>query len=150
MIWIKKVRNFFLPVKKVRAEPFIPSQVHDLQEIFKQINHQYFEGALPLSISWYGRKRSSRRIRRKVLGYYDDTKKSIKIHRSLDSSFFPSYFVAFVVYHEMLHYVEPPRQGRQRRMVHHKGFRLREKQFLGYEDAKNFERNHLEKILHGS
>lgn len=153
MNWVRKLKRFLNPTSpKIRTRkekaPTV-STVYDLQSIYQEINIEYFEGKLQLSIDWFGREKTSRKISRKVLGYYDDRKKSIKIHRSLDSSSFPHFFLSYVVYHEMLHSVEPPIVGRKRRRVHHEGFRHKEKQFHSYSIAKQWEKENLAKILHG-
>jgi len=153
MNWVRKLKRFLNPpspkprMRKEKASPV--SRIYDLQSIYQEINIEYFEGKLQLSIDWFGREKTSRKISRKVLGYYDDRRKSIKIHRSLDSPSFPHFFLSYVVYHEMLHSVEPPIVGRKRRRVHHEGFRDKEKQFHSYAMAKQWEKEHLAKILHG-
>lgn len=150
MSWTDTLKKIFVKKKvAIKKKPLYEQGVYDLQQIFSEINHQYFSGALDLSIHWFGRKKTSRRIRRKVLGYYDSKNKRIKIHHSLNNSFYPPYFIAYVVYHEMLHSAEPPIQGQYRRKVHHKEFRDKEKLFHGYDQAKEWEKQNLEKILNG-
>lgn len=147
--------NFFARIKKIlRAaspsqEPVFVGGVHDLRKMYEEINIEYFEGKLTLSIGWFGRKNASRRISRKVLGYYDERKKSVRIHRSLDHPSFPEFFIAYVIYHEMLHSVERPIQGRGRRKIHHAGFKDREKKFHSYAVAKEWEKGNLAKLLYG-
>lgn len=150
MNWVRKLIKFLRSTSTPRSMQKVSlGNVYDLQSIYQEINIEYFEGKLQLSIDWFGREKTSRRITRKVLGYYDDRKKSIKIHKSLDSPSFPNYFIAYVVYHEMLHCVEPPKAGRKRRRVHHAGFTDKEKKFHSYAVAKQWEKEHLAKILHG-
>lgn len=144
--------RFFVRIQKLfssrKERPLEPAgRVYDLKKIYHELNLQYFQGELDLTIGWFGRKKTSRTIRRKVLGYYDSRKKSIRIHRFLDSDFFPSYFISYVVYHEMLHHIEPPRQGNGRRKVHHRAFREKEEKFHSYIQAKQWEKTNLIKIL---
>ena len=79
---------------------------YDLQEIYNSLNHQYFDQSLGLQITWFG-EREPRRRRRLTLGLYYDHFRLIKINRLLDSEHCPPYFVASIVYHEMLHHLYP-------------------------------------------
>ena len=145
VLW-KKLFPLSAPQKEVLSSAE-ESKVHDLAKIYHSVNQEYFAGSLSLTICWYGRKKSARRKGRKVLGYYDQRKECIKIHRTLDDPFFPPYYLAYVVYHEMLHHVEPPIQGRRKRKVHHHGFTSREKQFKEFSLAKDFEKQNIVKIV---
>lgn len=116
---------------------------YNLQEIYDRVNTHYFDGQIDVPITWFGsQKRRARR--RRVLGLYDFNNKLIKIHRLLDQPNFPSYFISYVVYHEMLHHVFPPSKPRRgRRKVHHADFKLHEKKFIEYSLAKKWEKeNH--------
>lgn len=148
MSLLRKLKKIFRPAP-LPQESFFIGGVHDLGKMYEEINIEYFEGKLTLSIGWFGRKNTSRRISRKILGYYDDRKKSVRIHRSLDHPSFPEFFVAYVVYHEMLHSVERPIKGRSRRKIHHAGFKEREKKFHSYFVAKEWEKENLAKLLYG-
>ena len=112
--------------------------IYDLEEIYNQINRDYFEGAVDLSITWYGKP--VRRTRTSVnFGLYESTLKLVKIHRLLDNPIIPDYFVEFVVYHEMLHHVCPPyydQNGVHR--IHSPEFKEREKQFRYHRLAKEW------------
>ena len=47
----------------------------------------------------------------------------IRIHPLLDRAFVPTWFLEYVVFHEMLHAMVPDRYDEQgRRLVHHDGF----------------------------
>jgi predicted metal-dependent hydrolase len=148
MRWLKALSKV-ISQRRASAEPPLKAKVHDLQSLYQEINLRYFQGELSLSIDWFGYKNTSRRISRKVLGYYDERGKRVRIHRSLDSVDFPPFFVAYIVYHEMLHSVERPLQGRGRRKVHHSAFKVREKQFHAYHEAKAWEKDNLHRILNG-
>lgn len=111
---------------------------YDLKAIYDQVNAQYFEGKLDLRISWVGNKHSKPRTQ-VMFGSFNQKTQLIKIHRRLDQSHVPPHFIAFIVYHEMLHHVLPPIQMRRRRRnVHHPAFLEREKQFAEYDMAKAF------------
>jgi len=145
----ESIKKLFLKHNKRPAYHTFEYGIYDLKKIFSEVNNQYFSGKLELSIDWFGRKNTSRRIRRKVLGYYDSKNKRIKIHHSLNNSFYPPYFIAYIVYHEMLHSVQPPIEGQCKRKVHHREFRDKEKLFDAYHQAKEWEKQNLEKILNG-
>lgn len=111
---------------------------YHLKQIYDQVNAQYFEGKLELRISWVGSKKSMPRTQ-VMFGSYNQKTKLIKIHRRLDQPHVPPHFIAFIVYHEMLHHVLPPiLVNRRRRKVHHPAFLEREKQFDEYSLAKAF------------
>lgn len=120
---------------------------YDLQKIYEQLNKRYFDNRLDLSITWFGIRRPRKRTR-VIFGQYYDHMKLIKIHRMMDSTFFPDYFVHFVVYHEMLHEVVPghvDRFGIFR--THGKEFKRREKLFEHYERASAWEKEHRTALL---
>jgi len=121
---------------------------HDLQEIFDEVNERYFGGEVDARISW-GTEGSSRRRRRTTikLGSYTAQGRLIRIHPRLDQPFVPRYFIAFVVYHEMLHHIMPATRVAGRRMLHPREFREREKVFRGYERAIEWEQANLGRLL---
>lgn len=111
---------------------------YNLKEIYDEINRAYFDDTIDLDLRWFGSK-TLRPRRSLLLGSYHRKKRLIKIHRLLDQTHVPSYFIHYIMYHEMLHHVEPPleRLGRRRR-IHHGGFRSREKEFKDYVLAQEF------------
>lgn len=120
---------------------------HNLQEIYDQVNKDYFDSGLNLPIAWFGRAGKSRGGRR-LLGLYDHQKGLIKIHRQLDQPTFPPYYIRYVIYHEMLHHTHPPKRGaRGRRKIHHHTFKEKEKQFREYAMAKKWEKDCLKMEL---
>ncbi|MCX6988035.1 MAG: hypothetical protein NTZ52_00780 [Chlamydiae bacterium] len=148
MAWMQKIKGLFSFVDSV-PRVVLAEGVYNLQAMYDELNAQYFEGRVCLSIDWFGRNPSSGRSHRKVLGYYNSGKKCIRIHTSLNHPFFPPYFVAYVIYHEMVHSIAPPMPGRTRRKVHHEEFRKRERGFHDYAIAKQWEQENLAKILYG-
>jgi len=123
-------------------------QHYDLQVIYDQLNQQYFQGKLQCRLTWYGILPLPRRTRRLTFGLYYESLKLIKIHRILDDPFFPPYFVAYVIYHEMVHDVVPGETDcRGALRVHTPRFRQQERQFIHYERALAWERSHKEKIF---
>jgi hypothetical protein len=97
-----------------------------------------------IHITWGRRGRGTKSIR---FGSYDFDRKLIRIHPALDRRWVPDYFVEFIVYHELLHAIFPPREGQSRREVHTPEFRAMEKQFPHYEKAMAWEAANLRRIL---
>lgn len=121
--------------------------VYHLREIFDVLNQSYFEGSLDLMITWY--KTPSRKNRQRItFGQYYDNMKLIKINELLDNSFFPDYFVSFIVYHEMLHARIPGHMDEKGRYcVHGKAFKERERLFEHYERAHLWEKQNKNSIF---
>lgn len=116
-------------------------RVHDLNEIYADLNHEYFNKTLGLHITWFGKsqKRGKNRI---TFGLFHDPLKLIKINRILDNKHFPDYFVSYVVYHEMLHYVCPTYVDEKgQKHIHSKAFKEKEKEFKYYKKAQQWIRD---------
>lgn len=122
---------------------------HDLLAIFQQLNEKYFEGRVDAVITW-ARKPSPRRdgARKAIkLGSYSAVDRLIAVHPVLDKPWVPGYFVAFVVYHEMLHHLVPSVRDSGRAVLHPPVFRQHEKRFRYYERASAWERAHVGRLL---
>lgn len=110
-------------------------RVYNLQEIYDEINRDYFGGKLRLHITWFGEPRCRNRSRISF-GLYHDTLKLIKINRILDKNSIPRYLVSYVIFHEMLHHVCPPfidEDGVSR--IHNEEFKRRELAYRHYHHA---------------
>jgi hypothetical protein len=124
--------------------------VYDLQKIYTDLNYEYFAGRLKLYITWFGKSRrsSSSRI---TFGLYHDPLKLIKISRLLDNPQFPPYFISYIVYHEMLHYVCPTYvDERGVKHIHSKAFKEREKQFRYFDLAQEWIRDNQSYFFNSS
>ena len=121
---------------------------HDLQAIYDEINHQYFHGEVEARICW-GTEATLRRRRRTTikLGSYTAQERLIRIHPKLDQEFVPRYFIAYVVYHEMLHHVMPATRVAGRRKLHPPQFRARERLFRHRDRAVAWEATNLDRLL---
>lgn len=125
-----------LPKKrKIILRPI--GKVYNLREIYDEINGQYFNSKLNLHITWFG---SGVVPKSSILfGSYTFGLELVKVNRVLDTEEVPLSFVRYIVYHEMLHHVFPPKRGRRgRRDIHHGEFKDRERQFNEFEEAKDF------------
>jgi hypothetical protein len=152
--------------RRPRAIPlFAKGSHHDLLAIFKELNERYFGGACHALITW-GKKQKRRNAgpRKAIkLGSYSNLERLIRIHPTLDRKWVPRYFVAYVVYHEMLHHMIPAARGTirsgaslasasakgltARRVLHPPEFLAREQLFRKYDRAIDWERRHICRVL---
>jgi SprT-like family len=116
--------------------------VHCLSDIFDRLNREYFDNSITAGITW-GNNRRGRRPRRITLGTYCSATNIVRINPLLDRRSVPSYYVEFIVYHEMLHADLLAETAAGRRRLHAKEFRMRERQFAAYEKAVVWEKKHL-------
>ncbi len=126
---------------------FTAGEYHDLRMIFDELNLRYFDNRIEASITWGARTGRPRRRNSIKMGSYSVEDRLIRIHRSLDRAFVPRFFVAWIVFHEMLHQVHDIRVKNGRREFHSKEFLADEAQFEHYLEAKAWERRHLDAIL---
>lgn len=114
--------------------------LYNLEQIYHQINEKYFNSQVNAKITWFGR--GVRTPKSSItFGSYNHQLQLIKINRLLDTESYPEFFVRYIIYHEMLHNLFPPKRGRRgRRDIHHMEFKEREKDFEEYEQAKTFVR----------
>lgn len=123
-------------VRQVRGRKRIDSargQTYDLDELFEDLNQQFFYGLLARpSMTW------SRSHARNSLAHYDPAHNAIVVSRVFDQPRVPRYAVEYIVYHEMLHLKHPVKLRGSRRCVHGPEFQAEEKLFPHLEHAKNF------------
>jgi hypothetical protein len=119
---------------------------HDLQEIYDRLNTAHFEGRIEARIGW-GPVRPGRRRRTVKTGVYVQDARIIRIHPTLDRSQVPEFYVAAVVFHEMLHQAVPAREVNGRRIVHGAEFRRRERAYPDHTRARAWEDRHLSLLL---
>lgn len=112
---------------------------YDLNAIFQRLNREYFDGKLDSVITW-GIGSSKRAVRKRTLGSYSNLTDLIRINPVLDKNTVPSYYVEFVVYHEMLHAAIGIQKKNGRRAVHTRDFRERERLFREYDRAMRWEK----------
>jgi hypothetical protein len=144
--WIETHRHL---VKRPRvSRPVLPrGEVHDLQKIFDELNAEYFRGRVDARITWSvaARKQKRSSIR---LGSYSEEERLIRIHPALDQGFVPEFFVASVVFHEMLHQLHGAHEGADgSRRVHTPAFRRDEARFVDFERARRWEAANIRRLL---
>lgn len=120
------------PPKKVLVRT--AGRFHDLCGLYDEINREYFGGMINAVITW-GTRSPLYAVRKRTVGSYSERSNTIRINPVLDKKTVPRYYVALIVYHEMLHAaMGTPLRGK-RRSVHSREFRKREKLFKDYEKA---------------
>lgn len=145
--WIEANRHL---IKRPKEDdpPVLPrGEIHDLQAIFDDLNRRYFENRIQARITWTralrGQKRNSIRM-----GSYCDEQRLIRIHPALDQEFVPKYFVASVVFHEMLHEIHGAEETEGgKRCIHTPAFLADEQTFEDYERARRWELRYLHRLL---
>jgi len=121
-------------------------RAHDLAAIFERLNVNEFSGAVEARIGW-GSVRAGRRRRTVKTGVYLHEARVIRIHPTLDRPEVPEFYVAAVVFHEMLHQVVPVHERNGRRVVHGAEFRRRERAYADFQRSREWERAHLGLLL---
>lgn len=117
-------------------------KVYDLQELYEQVNAKQFDNTLDLKITWFGRRQKSRGTS-VTLGEYVHHLKLVKIHRLLDTTYFPPFFVRYIVFHEMLHAVYPAeKRGTGRLKIHTKAFIEAEKKYPNFDQIIQWKKTH--------
>jgi hypothetical protein len=136
---------------RARRQPtqviFTAGEHHDLREIYDDLNARYFDNKIDAMITWGQRTGRPRRRNSIKMGSYSVEDRLIRIHRSLDRAFVPKFFVAWIVFHEMLHQVHDIRVKNGRREFHSKEFLADEAMYEHFDEAKSWERRHLDALL---
>lgn len=122
---------------------------HDLQAIFDRLNADRFGGRLQARITWGPMTVRKRRRRSIKMGSFAVEDRVIRIHPALDQECVPSYFVAWIVYHEMLHGKHEVLRTNGRRRFHTKEFLEEERTFPEYDRACAWEKENLDRLLRG-
>jgi hypothetical protein len=120
---------------------------HDLQAIFDRLNGAHFAGGLEARITWGPVTSRGRRRRSIKMGSFAVEDRIIRIHPALDQDCVPSYFVAWIVFHEMLHGKHEVRRENGRRRFHTAAFLDEERTFPDYVRACAWEKQNLDRLL---
>jgi predicted metal-dependent hydrolase len=111
---------------------------HDLRTLYEEINQQYFDNTINAVITW-GSRSPRYAVRNRTVGSYSEESNTIRINPVLDRRSVPRYYVAFIVYHEMLHAAQGKSVPGKRRIIHSREFKKKEKLFKEYERAMAWE-----------
>jgi hypothetical protein len=139
----------FSPRKRIKNAPqyITKGNIFDLQELFNEVNTLYFKGKIKVALTWFERPGEGS-FASLIYGKYYEHLHLIKVNKILDDNEVPRYFVAYVLYHEMLHHILPPKiNSKGVREVHHKHFKEKEAQFKEYLLAKAWEKEFRRKFF---
>jgi hypothetical protein len=137
-------------VYKIKRQARPKGDVFDLKQIAAAINQKYFDGQVPVTITWGKESAGSTRRRKRTrviqFGSYHKDIDLIRIHPVLDSVHTDLAFVELVVYHEMLHKKfdldnHPDGAG------HTQAFRNEERRYSHYAEAMAWEQVNLDRLL---
>jgi len=120
---------------------------HDVGAIFDRLNRERFGGALAARITWGAVARRTGRRRSIKMGSFAVEDRIIRIHPALDQAHVPEFFVAWIVYHEMLHGKHDVVHDGRRRIFHSQAFLDEERSFPDYARATSWEKEHLDRLL---
>ena len=131
---LRDVRRSLDQVRQVRGHKRVrppQGEHHNLEEMFEELNFQYFHGLMARpTLGW------SRQASRAMLGHYDPSHNAIVLSGILDRKETDRLAVEYVLYHEMLHLRYPVEHHGARRCVHTRAFKEAEKQFERLKEAK--------------
>ena len=119
---------------------------HDLSVIFAELNHTFFYDAVQVRLTW-GKTRGRRYRRTIQLGCYLREERLIRIHPCLDQAFVPRHYVAWVLFHEMLHDVFGIESQGGRRRVHPPEFVALEQSYPDYQRCRAWEERYMPRLL---
>ena len=123
-------------------------RVFNLRAIFDKLNAKYFRNRLKGYAIVWGRKSKVRPRDEIVFGTIQEDDRIIRIHPLLDRMVVPTWFVEYVIYHEMCHAVVPDEyDSAGRRRVHHAKFYDCERRFHWFRRAKAWEEENLARFL---
>lgn len=134
------------PVRRLQTS----GQVHDLREIADEVNARFFNGSVKCHIGWGARRPRSRRRTRSCsirYGSWSHATRTARIHPLLDDTRVPRAFVAYILFHEMLHAVVPTEARPGRRIDHSVTFRKLEAQYPDIEGMRRLSRSLLHLLL---
>jgi hypothetical protein len=108
-------------------------QFFDLNELYEDVNRQYFRGKCEKPIIKWGTRMTHRKF-----GVYLPSSDTVVVSPSLDQQFVPRYVVTFIMYHELLHKQLGMKDTAKRQIAHTSEFRKLEKQFVKFDEAQRF------------
>jgi hypothetical protein len=123
---------------------------HDLRAIYDRLNAQMFGGGLEARITWgpgVGQRDRARRRRSIKMGSFAVEDRVIRIHPALDQDAVPEFFVAWIVFHEMLHGKHEVRRTNGRRRFHTPEFLAEERAYPDHARACEWEKANLDRLL---
>jgi predicted SprT family Zn-dependent metalloprotease len=123
-----------------------PVDERDLQAIYDRLNQEYFNGKVEAQVEW-GKNIKIPNRRSFSFGSYDSKNKLIRVHPRLKQDFVPVSVLELTVHHEMCHQAAPPVRRNGQWQMHHKDFKAKEKEYLHYREAMQWEKKHWIKLM---
>ncbi|MDX2055167.1 MAG: hypothetical protein SFV15_22385 [Polyangiaceae bacterium] len=122
---------------------------HNLLKILAEVSRRYLGEPSPAVLITWGRRTQPRNgVRQAIkLGSYSPRERLIRVHPALDNAWVPRYFVAYVVYHELLHHHMGSTRSGKNVVLHGPEFRERESLFRDYTRAIAWEQKHIRRLL---
>lgn len=146
--YIDHHEHLIRPSVEPRAQPIdVQGAHHNLKAIFDELNAEYFGGTIGARITWGPRTRRRAGRESIKLGSYSVEEQLIRIHPVLDAADVPRFFIAWIIYHEMLHEVHDMPIVDGRRVYHTPEFRRAEARFEHYAESVLWERTQVHKLL---
>lgn len=134
-------------VRQRRIRLFTRGLHHDLQAVFESLNERFFDGEIDCAITWGSPPRATLPRQSIKLGSYSEDARLIRVHPALDQPDVPRFFVEWILFHEMLHHRHGATVRGKKRWVHTPEFLSDERLFPYYEQARLWEREHLDQLL---
>ena len=130
-LWERKRAEYLQRARTLSVKP--QGEHRDLRTVFEYVNSFYFSGRLhDLTLAWSDESPGQR------LGFFFEPIGLLAVNKVLDSERVPRYVLEFVVYHELLHYVNPANGARLRRVHHTSEFKRQERLFSHYDDSERW------------
>ena len=120
---------------------------HDLDAIFARLNAAHFAGASRPASPGGRTPRAGSGGDRSRSGSFAVEDRIIRIHPVLDQESVPDFFVAWIVFHEMLHGKHEVLRENGRRRFHTPAFLAEERAFPEYARACAWEKQNLDRLL---
>jgi len=100
---------------------------------FNIVNKKYFDGSIKLSeIGW------SRKPMKSYYAHYNRNYNRITFNLAFDNSSVPDYVIEYLIHHECLHIIYPPRFAANRLIRHTPELRAKDREFPFYHEAKDW------------
>ena len=152
--WIEERRTELPPLRR-RRKTRTRGEHHDLEPLAVDLRAEWFAGGEALELDeerWpditWGR-RGKRPVRHTLrLGSYVHDERIVRIHPVLDQEAVPTWFVRYILFHELLHAACPPESAPDGRLVHHgPEYRRQERRYPDWERAQAWQKAWLGALI---
>lgn len=155
--WIAELERRLGPPPRRRVQLETRGEHHDLEPLLTDLlQREFAEGPLAAGprpeITW-GRRGTRRAKRSLQLGSYDPETRLVRVHPVLDQAGVPSFFVRYVLFHELLHALldraeeDDGATATGRRRHHGPRFRAAESAYVDYERALHWQEKNVAALV---